>query len=113
MLPKQEVKTNSYKEKSLIQDFFLQLQLRRKVTYYENILVDFYLFFGKEWSTYHQPYLSYIKTQEEYIIHNYKISEDGCYLLECKFPSNEMLDKFLEDLNEHANYKLSIVINKH
>jgi Lrp/AsnC family transcriptional regulator, leucine-responsive regulatory protein len=63
-------------------------------------------------STYHQPYLSFIKTQEQYIIHNYKISGDGCYLLECKFPSNELLNKFLEDLNQHANYKLSIVISK-
>ncbi|MFE4133746.1 Lrp/AsnC family transcriptional regulator [Peribacillus sp. YIM B13482] len=63
-------------------------------------------------STYHQPYLSFIKTQEQYIINNYKISGDGCYLLECKFPSNELLNQFLEDLKEHANYKLSIVINK-
>ena len=63
-------------------------------------------------STYHQPYLSFIKTQEQYIINNYKISGDGCYLLECKFPSNELLNQFLEDLNEHVNYKLSIVINK-
>ncbi|AMM94643.1 transcriptional regulator [Peribacillus simplex] len=63
-------------------------------------------------STYHQPYLSFIKTREQYIINNYKISGDGCYLLECKFPSNELLNQFLEDLNEHANYKLSIVINK-
>ncbi|WP_158738009.1 Lrp/AsnC family transcriptional regulator [Alteribacillus sp. YIM 98480] len=61
-------------------------------------------------STYHQPYLSFIKTQEQYIIHNYKISGDGCYLLECKFPPHEILNTFLEDLNEHANYKLSIVI---
>ncbi|MFE3977144.1 MULTISPECIES: Lrp/AsnC family transcriptional regulator [unclassified Peribacillus] len=63
-------------------------------------------------STYHQPYLSFIKTQEQYIINNYKISGDGCYLLECKFPSNELLNQFLEDLKEPANYKLSIVINK-
>ncbi|SIQ43920.1 transcriptional regulator, AsnC family [Peribacillus simplex] len=63
-------------------------------------------------STYHQPYLTFIKTQEQYIIHNYKISGEGCYLLECKFPSNEVLDEFLEDLNKHANYKLSIVIKK-
>jgi Lrp/AsnC family transcriptional regulator, leucine-responsive regulatory protein len=63
-------------------------------------------------NTYHQPYLLFIKTQEQYIIHNYKISGDGCYLLECKFPTNEQLDKFLVDLNEHVNYKLSIVINK-
>jgi Lrp/AsnC family transcriptional regulator, leucine-responsive regulatory protein len=63
-------------------------------------------------STYHQPYLSFIKAQDKYIIHNYKISGEGCYLLECKFPSNEILDNFLEDLNKHANYKLSIVIKK-
>ena len=63
-------------------------------------------------STYHQPYLTFIKTQGHYIMNNYKISGDGCYLLECRFPSNELLDQFLVELNEHANYKLSIVINK-
>lgn len=63
-------------------------------------------------STHHQPYLSFIKTQDKYVINNYKISGDGCYLLECKFPSNEMLDQFLVELNKHVNYKLSIVINK-
>ncbi|UNT71723.1 Lrp/AsnC family transcriptional regulator (plasmid) [Bacillus sp. N447-1] len=62
--------------------------------------------------THHQPYLSFIKTQEKHIINNYKISGDGCYLLECRFPSNESLDQFLTDLNKHANYKLSIVIKK-
>ncbi len=60
----------------------------------------------------HRPYLTYIKEQAEYIIDNYKISGDGCYILECKFPSNERLDQFLIDLNKHANYKLTIVINK-
>lgn len=63
-------------------------------------------------NTYHQPYLSFIKAREQYVLQNYKISGDGCYLLECKFPSHEVLDEFLEDLNEHTNYKLSIVINK-
>ncbi|MGM7723858.1 Lrp/AsnC family transcriptional regulator [Metabacillus sp. Hm71] len=63
-------------------------------------------------STHHEPYLSFIKTQEQFVINNYKISGDSCYLLECKFPSNERLDQFLVDLNKHANYKLSIVINK-
>lgn len=60
----------------------------------------------------HQPYLSFIKTQDQYIVKNYKISGEGCYLLECKFPSNEKLDDFLEELNAYANYKLSIVIKK-
>jgi Lrp/AsnC family transcriptional regulator, leucine-responsive regulatory protein len=63
-------------------------------------------------STFHLPYLSFIKTKEQHIINNYKISGDGCYLLECKFPSNEILNDFLKSLNEHANYKLSIVIDK-
>ncbi|MGE1115794.1 Lrp/AsnC family transcriptional regulator [Priestia megaterium] len=63
-------------------------------------------------STSHQPFLSFIETQENYLLNNYKISGDGCYLLECKFPSNDVLDQFLTDLNKHINYKLSIVINK-
>jgi len=61
---------------------------------------------------FHQSYLSFIKTQEQYIVNNFKISGDGCYLLECKFPSYEQMNHFLEELNKHhANYKLSIVIN--
>lgn len=63
-------------------------------------------------NTHHQPYLSFLKTQEPYVLHNYKISGDSCYILECKFPSNEKLDEFLIKLNEHVNYKLSIIINK-
>lgn len=63
-------------------------------------------------STNHQPYLSFLETQEQYIVQNYKISGEGCYILECRFPSNEALNDFLEALNKHANYKLSIVIDK-
>ncbi|RKL64807.1 transcriptional regulator [Salipaludibacillus neizhouensis] len=63
-------------------------------------------------SAYHVPYLSFIKTSENYIINNYKISGDSCYLLECTFPSNEQLDEFLKGLSHYVNYKLSIVINK-
>jgi Lrp/AsnC family transcriptional regulator, leucine-responsive regulatory protein len=62
--------------------------------------------------THHQPYLLFIQTQEKYIINNYKISGDSCYLLEYRFPTNEILDKFLLQLNKYANYKLSIVISK-
>ncbi|MEY8748445.1 Lrp/AsnC family transcriptional regulator [Bacillales bacterium AN1005] len=63
-------------------------------------------------STSHQPYLSFIAEQKNYVLTNYKISGDGCYLLESRFPSNEVLDQFLTDLNKHVNYKVSIVINK-
>ncbi|MGE7947099.1 Lrp/AsnC family transcriptional regulator [Lysinibacillus sp. NPDC093688] len=63
-------------------------------------------------SLYHEPYLSFLKTQEQFVLNNFKISGDSCYLLECRFPSNEVLDQFLVDLNKHTNYKLSIVISK-
>ncbi|MEC0180637.1 Lrp/AsnC family transcriptional regulator [Paenibacillus peoriae] len=61
---------------------------------------------------YHQPFLSFIKKQERYVLNNFKVSGEGCYILECRFPSNEYLDQFLVALNEYANYKISIVINK-
>lgn len=60
----------------------------------------------------HQPYIAFVHTQKQYVLNNYKISGEGCYLLECKFPSNEMLTQFLDSLNRYANYKLSIVITK-
>ncbi|WP_394138883.1 Lrp/AsnC family transcriptional regulator [Cytobacillus oceanisediminis] len=63
-------------------------------------------------STNHQPYLTFLQKQELYVINNYKISGESCYLLECKFPSNKILDKFLTDLSNYVSYKLSIVINK-
>ncbi|MFC0211555.1 Lrp/AsnC family transcriptional regulator [Paenibacillus chartarius] len=60
----------------------------------------------------HQPLLAYLATQGHYIVNNYKISGEGCYLLECRFPSNEHVDQFLDGLSEHANYKLSMVIKR-
>ncbi|MBH5320469.1 Lrp/AsnC family transcriptional regulator [Paenibacillus sp. GSMTC-2017] len=59
----------------------------------------------------HKPYLLFTETEQQYIVHNFKISGEGCYLLECRFPSNEMLDTFLNKLNLIANYRVSIVIN--
>ncbi|MFJ5760506.1 Lrp/AsnC family transcriptional regulator [Neobacillus sp. NPDC093182] len=62
-------------------------------------------------NTNHQPYLSFIKKQEQYVINHYKISGESCYLLECKFQTNQILDEFLTDLSNLVSYKLSIVIN--
>ncbi|MNI24142.1 HTH-type transcriptional regulator LrpC [compost metagenome] len=59
----------------------------------------------------HKPFLSFIENQQAYMVNNFKISGEGCYLLECRFPSNEELDRFLSELNRYANYKLSLVIN--
>lgn len=60
----------------------------------------------------HQPYLSFIEKQDPYVLNNYKVSGESCYLLECRFPSNEILDGFLTELSHWVGYKLSIVINK-
>lgn len=60
----------------------------------------------------HQPYLDYLKKHAPYVINNYKISGESCYLLESQFPSNELLDEFLTGLSDFVGYKLSIVINK-
>ncbi|MBN9653364.1 Lrp/AsnC family transcriptional regulator [Halobacillus sp. GSS1] len=58
----------------------------------------------------HQPYLSYVKKQDRYVVNNYKVSGESCYLLECRFPSNEALDKFLTAISNLVSYKLSLVI---
>ncbi|MGM0751813.1 MAG: Lrp/AsnC family transcriptional regulator [Bacillota bacterium] len=63
-------------------------------------------------SLHHEPYLTCLEEFPEYVIHNYKISGEGCYLLECKFPSHDELDDFITQLTQYVNYKLSIVINK-
>lgn len=60
----------------------------------------------------HQAYLSFIKKQDQYVMNNYKVSGESCYLLECRFPTNERLDDFLTDISNYVNYKISIVINK-
>lgn len=61
-------------------------------------------------TTQHQPCLDFLNKKTESIKHIYKISGDCCYILECYFPSNEFMDDFLNDLNRHANYRLSLII---
>ncbi|MGM0840298.1 MAG: Lrp/AsnC family transcriptional regulator [Bacillota bacterium] len=63
-------------------------------------------------SLHHDPYLTFMDKFPQYVIHNHKISGEGCYLLQCKFPSHDELDDFITQLTEYVNYKLSIVINK-
>lgn len=62
--------------------------------------------------TSHKRYLNFVDDQREFIIHNYKISGECCYILECKFTSNRQLNQFLLGLNQHANYKLSHIIDE-
>lgn len=58
----------------------------------------------------HQPYFTFLENHPSFVRNNYKISGEGCYLLECRFPSNEVLDEWLVELNQRVSYKLSIVI---
>lgn len=104
--PAASARVEKLENNGIIEGYTINLN-QVKMGYYVHALINI---FTK--STYHQPYLSFLKTQEQYVINNYKISGDSCYILECKFPSNENLDEFLVKLNEHVNYKLSIIINK-
>ncbi|MFD0716397.1 Lrp/AsnC family transcriptional regulator [Paenibacillus sp. GCM10027626] len=61
-------------------------------------------------STNHAPMLSFLEDHQKYIERKHKISGEGCYLVELRFPSNAELNTFLDLLNEYANYKLSLVI---
>ena len=57
----------------------------------------------------HNLFLRFINAQEKYIFHNYKTGGDGCYIIEAVFPSNEILDNFLNELNKYVNYKVNII----
>ena len=57
----------------------------------------------------HNLFLRFINAQEKYIFHNYKNGGDGCYIIEEVFPSNEILDNFLNELNKYVNYKVNII----
>lgn len=56
--------------------------------------------------------MKFISTQKNFIIHHYKISRDGCYILECKFSSNKELDEFVVKLNQFVNYKVTLIIKE-
>lgn len=60
----------------------------------------------------HQPFFSFLEAQRPFVIQTFKISGEGCYLVECRFPSNEELDAFLSELSRHVNYKVSTVIKE-
>lgn len=58
----------------------------------------------------HQPLFSFLETKTIHILKRFKISGEGCYLLECRFHSNDELNSFLDELSHLANYRLNIVV---
>lgn len=103
--PAAAARVQKLKDNDVIQGYSIKVN-QAKLGCYTYAFINIYIE-----GTHHQHYLSFIQTKEGYVINNYKISGDGCYLLECRFPGNEELNQFLLELNKYANYKLSIVIN--
>ncbi|RCW64224.1 Lrp/AsnC family transcriptional regulator [Saliterribacillus persicus] len=91
-------------EKGVIEGYTLKTN-DKKMGYHVHAFLEI---FTK--NLHHKPYLSFVASHHAYVIRNYKVSGQGCYLLECKFPTNEELDQFLLELNLYVNYKLTIVI---
>ncbi|MGG3888222.1 Lrp/AsnC family transcriptional regulator [Metabacillus fastidiosus] len=93
-------------EEGVIEGYTINLN-QIKAGYYVHTFINIYTM-----SMDHQLFLSFVEKQQNYIINNFKISGESCYLMECRFPSNEELDQFLIQLSKYVHYKLSIVINK-
>lgn len=92
-------------EKGIIENYTVKLN-HALLGYGVHALITVY-----NYSLLHQSYLDFIQTQTEYVRHNYKVSGNGCYILECRFPSTAELDTFLSALSKHTNYNVSIVLN--
>ncbi|MBM7579626.1 Lrp/AsnC family transcriptional regulator [Jeotgalibacillus terrae] len=104
--PATSARVAKLEDKGIIEGYTIKVN-QQKMGYLVHAIIHIYTK-----STNHQPYLSFIKERDEYVISNYKISGETCYLLECKFPDNQILDEFLTRLSNVVSYKLSIVINK-
>ncbi|PFA69734.1 transcriptional regulator [Bacillus sp. AFS015802] len=103
--PAASARVAKMEDKGIIEGYTIRLN-QLKMGFSVHAMIHIYLR-----SANHQPYLSFVKENSEHILHNYKISGESCYLLECKFQNNEVLDDFLTKLSELVSYKLSIVIN--
>lgn len=58
----------------------------------------------------HNSYLDFIQKESIFVMNNYKVIGDPCYLLECRFPNNDYLNAFLTRLNNHANDNVLMAI---
>jgi len=59
----------------------------------------------------HNKMISIIKNNDE-IVEAHKVSSDACYFLKLETDSNHVLNKILDEINEFANYQLSLSVNK-
>ncbi|MDQ0300304.1 Lrp/AsnC family leucine-responsive transcriptional regulator [Salibacterium salarium] len=103
--PATSARVAKLEENGVIQGYTIKVN-QEKMGYSIHAIIQIYI---KD--TNHKPYLSFLKKQKDFVINNYIVSGESCYLLEGKFPSNEKLEEFLEGLSKYVSYKLSIVIN--
>lgn len=91
-------------DSGLIEGYTININ-EHKLGYNIHVIINIYTK-----SLQHDGYLNFIRKSPHYILHNYKIGGDGCYLLEAKFTNNQELDEFLTELNKHVNYKVSFIL---
>ncbi|MFC0273243.1 Lrp/AsnC family transcriptional regulator [Metabacillus herbersteinensis] len=103
--PATSARVAKLEENGVVQGYTIKVN-QEKMGFSIHVIIQIYM---KD--THHQPYLSFLKKQKDYVINNYIVSGESYYLLESKFPSNDKLEEFLEDLGKYVSYKLSIVIN--
>lgn len=61
----------------------------------------------------HQKFLDELKSRRDNVSRYFKTSGEGCYLIECHFPTHQELDSFLNDISEFASYKVTIAIQQY
>lgn len=59
----------------------------------------------------HNKMISIIRNTDE-IVEAHKVSSDACYFLKLETDSNHVLNRILDEINEFANYQLSLSVNK-
>ena len=58
----------------------------------------------------HARFLQFVQAQGE-VRECHRISGDACYLLKLEVPDPGALDRFLDQLLQHANYRLNLTIS--
>ena len=59
----------------------------------------------------HQRFLSFLD-QQTCIAEAHRVTGEGCYWLKANFKEQEELNAFLDQLLEHANYRVSLSLKK-
>lgn len=92
-------------EMGVIEGFTLKLNLR-KIGYH---VTAFIIVFMK--SANHQKFLAFLVGQS-CVEEAHRVTGEGCYWLKANFAEQEELNGFLDQLLEHANYRVSLSLKQ-